>query len=88
MSEAAVYQQITLRTGEAFGTAINPHKFRHSAVTTLALESPEMVRAGALILGHVDYATTDKHYNLARAVDSARRYHDVLEGLVAKRRRR
>jgi integrase len=88
MSEAAVYQQITLRTGEAFGTAINPHKFRHSAATSLALASPEAVRAGAVILGHATFATTERYYNLARAIDAGRRYQDVLEGLVTKRRRR
>ena len=88
MGEAAVYQQIMLRTGEAFGMPINPHRFRHSAATSLALASPVAVRAGAVILGHATFATTERHYNLARAIDAGRRYHDVLEGWVAKRRRR
>ena len=88
MGEAALYQQIVLRTGEAFGTPLNPHRFRHSAATSLALASPEAVRAGAVILGHATFATTERHYNLARAIDAGRRYQDVLEGLVAKRRRR
>ena len=88
MGEAAVYQQITQRTAEAFGTAINPHRFRHSAATSLALASPEAVRAGAVILGHATFATTERHYNLARAIDAGRRYHDVLGGLIGKQRRR
>ena len=88
MGEAAVYQQMTLRTAEAFGTPVNPHRFRHSAATSLALASPEAVRAGAVILGHATFATTERHYNLARAIDAGRRYHDVLEGLIGKQRRR
>ena len=79
MTAAAVYQQIVGRTATAFGIPVNPHLFRHSAATSLALASPEDVRAGALMLGHASYATTERHYNLARAFDAARRYHEVLD---------
>ena len=87
MTAAAVYQQIVGRTRTAFGTSVNPHLFRHSAATSLALASPEDVRAGALMLGHASYATTERHYNLARAFDAARRYHEVLDAKPGKRRR-
>ena len=88
MTAGAIYQQIVERTRTAFGTPVNPHLFRHSAATSLALASPEDVRAGALMLGHASYATTERHYNLARAFDAARRYHEVMEQRKRQRRRR
>lgn len=87
MGEAAVYQQIMLRTEEAFGTPVNPHQFRHCAATSLALASPEAVRAGAVILGHATFATTERYYNLARAIDAGRRYQEAMTKFTAKPRR-
>ena len=88
LGEAAVYQQIMLRTEAAFGRPVNPHLFRHGAMTSLAMASPEDVRAGALILGHTNFATSERYYNLARAFDAARRYQEVMEQGKRQRRRR
>jgi len=52
MTEMAFYQQVSLRTETAFGKAINPHRFRHIAASTLATEDPVHVRVSASILGH------------------------------------
>jgi integrase/recombinase XerD len=87
LSEAAIHQQIVAYTAVEFGEPVNPHRFRHSAATSLALVSPEAVRSGALVLGHTSYATAERHYNLARAVDAGRRYQEVLEANAKKRKR-
>ena len=33
------------------------------------------------VLGHADYRTTERAYNMARALDAARRYQLVLASL-------
>lgn len=88
MSPASIYAQITLHTGKAFGTPVNPHLFRDCAATSLALASPRAVRAGAGVLGHARYDTTQRHYNLACALDVAGRHHAVLQTLRGSAKRR
>src|SRR4051794_18905609 len=88
MSPASIYEQITLHTKTAFGRALNPHLFRDCAATSLAIAAPQAVRAGGLVLGHARYATTERHYNLARAIDAADRHQAVLADLRAPVRRR
>jgi hypothetical protein len=61
--------------------------FRDCGVTSLAVVSPSAVRAGALVLGHTSYATTEKHYNLACAIDAAGRHHAMLHALREPRQR-
>lgn len=88
MGEDAIRQQIVLRTGNAFGTPVNPQLFRHSAATSLAVANPDAVRLGAVILGHATFATTEKHYNLSRTMDASRRYQKVIDDLASRRQRR
>ena len=87
LSEIRIYELIVARTAAAFGAPVNPHLFRHSAATSLALVSPEAVRSGAQVLGHTNYTITQE-YNLARALDAARRYHKVLEANAGKGKRK
>lgn len=79
MTPAGIYRQITTRTRQAFGRSVNPHLFRAAAATSLAVASPEAVRAGALILGHARYATTQRYYNLAQGIEAARSYQRLME---------
>ena len=74
--------QIVARTERAFGRSVNPHLFRDCAATSIAIHDPENIRMAATILGHRCFATTEKHYNMARTLDAGRRYMDV----IAKRR--
>jgi integrase len=83
MSPASVYEQITMRTAQAFGYPINPHLFCDCAATSMALADPSLVRAGAPLLGHASFATTERHYNLARAADAARGHQTVVQALRA-----
>ncbi|MFL5334713.1 MAG: tyrosine-type recombinase/integrase [Geminicoccaceae bacterium] len=83
-----VYRQIVHRTKSAFGLPVNPHLFRDCGATSLALASPQAVRAGAFLLGHASYDTTERYYNLACAIDAASRHHAVLQNLRGPARRR
>jgi hypothetical protein len=40
------------------------------------------VRLAAPLLGHRSFATTERHYNLARAAEAASAWHRVLEGIT------
>jgi hypothetical protein len=39
------------------------------------------VRVAAQVLGHGSFATTERHYNLARGEEAAGRWHQALDGL-------
>ncbi len=60
---------------------VNPHLFRDCAATSLAIEDPAQVRVAAQVLGHGAFATTERHYNLARGQEATESWHRALEGL-------
>ena len=78
MTQMALYNRICARTKDYFGAAINPHLFRDAAATTLAIADPAHVRIAAPLLGHRTFATTERHYRHARALEAHRSYIDVL----------
>jgi integrase/recombinase XerD len=78
MTEMAIYDRIRARTKQAFGEALNPHLFRDAAATTLAIADPEHVRVAAPLLGHRTFATTEKYYQQATAMQAHRTYVAVL----------
>ncbi len=83
MARNTVYGAIVKTTKQLLGVAINPHLFRDCAATTIAIQDPEHIGIASQILGHVDPATTDRHYiqansliagrTLRRSIDSLRR---------------
>jgi integrase/recombinase XerD len=81
MTGMALYDRISLHTRAAFGKPINPHLFRDCAATSLAIEDPAHIRMAATILGHRTLATTERHYNLARSLEAARQWQDVIGDL-------
>jgi integrase/recombinase XerD len=80
MTETAIYDRIGLRTKAAFGCAINPHLFRAAAATTLAIADPEHVRVAGPLLGHRTFATTEKYYQQATAMQAHRAYVAAIFG--------
>jgi integrase/recombinase XerD len=70
--------QIVQRTRVAFGRAVNPHLFRDCIATHIAVHDPKNVRMAATILGHNSFATTERHYNLARMLEAGRSYSEVV----------
>ena len=81
MSDQALYRRITKVTKRRFGVAINPHLFRHCAATTIAIEDPQHVSIAKSLLGHSSLATTEAHYNQARALEAGRVYHAHIREL-------
>jgi integrase/recombinase XerD len=78
MTQMALYDRIRARTKDHFGVAINPHLFRDAAATTLAIADPAHVRVAAPLLGHRTFATTERHYKQARALEAHRTFVDAL----------
>jgi site-specific recombinase XerD len=78
MSQKGLSGRIELRTREAFGKAMSPHRFRDAAATTLAINDPARVRVAAPVLGHRSLATTEKHYIQASGLQAQRSYLEVI----------
>jgi len=68
-------------TRRELGRALNPHIFRKIVATELAIHDPAHVQIAQSLLGHASYETTDRAYNLARALDAARSAHGTLTAL-------
>lgn len=66
-----------------FGHAVNVHLFRDCAATSIANEDPEHTRIGALILGHQNLQTTERHYILANGRSASAGYHDQILSMRA-----
>jgi integrase len=83
MCAMAIYDAVRRRTKQAFGFAVNLHRFRHAAASFWAIHDPANVRAAKDLLGQATFGTTEKHYimaqsrlagrTLARVVDSVRK---------------
>jgi integrase/recombinase XerD len=74
----SVQLQLARHTRMAFGRPINPHLFRDCIATSIAIHDPKHVRMTATILGHNSFATTERHYNLARTLEASRRYGEAV----------
>jgi site-specific recombinase XerD len=78
LAEESIKGAINRRTRHAFGKHIPPHLFRDAAVTSLIQDAPESARLASGVLGHSDVRITEKHYNQAQTIHSARRHADVI----------
>ena len=81
MTGMALYDRIIRQTGRALGKSVNPHLFRDSAATQMALEDPEHIRLAAALLGHRNLTTTERYYNMARSMEAAAHWQDVIRDL-------
>lgn len=84
----SIQLKIVEHTERNFGASVNPHLFRDCAATSIAVNDPDNVRMAATILGHRTFATTERHYNLARSVQAGHAFHAVLKERRRKMRRR
>ncbi len=62
---------------KTFGKAFGPHRFRHAMGTTAPVVDPAHPGVAAAILG-ISGRMVEKHYNLARQEDVARKFHASL----------
>ena len=84
MTEIAIYFRIIRSTRSRFGRAINPHLFRDSAATSIAIEDPDRVHITRSILGHATLRTSERHYNHAQSLKASRRHQQMIQKLRAR----
>jgi integrase/recombinase XerD len=87
MTEMAAYDNICGLTRARFGHAVNPHLFRDSAATSIAIEDPEHVYIVRSILGHSTMQSGERHYIHAQTLPASRRYQQEILKLRAGYRR-
>src|SRR5215469_17035189 len=78
MSSNAIYICVVARTREALGQPINPHLFRDSATTSIAIDDPKHIGIATRLLGHRNQSTTERYYNQARSIEAIRRMQRAL----------
>lgn len=81
LSAKGVGQVVSRRTGRDFGRSVNPHLLRKLVPTELAIRDPAHVGIAQPLLGHAEYRTTERAYNLGRALDAAARHQRLLQNL-------
>jgi site-specific recombinase XerD len=74
MTEIAIYFRIARATRAKFGHEVNPHLFRDSAATSIAVEDPASVQITRSILGHGTLRTSEQFYNHAQSLEALRQY--------------
>ncbi len=84
LAEHTIYITITELTQRAFGTALNPHFFRHIFATSVSLTDPEAIEGARAALGHATRHTTQHHYNRATAFTAARTHAKIVQRLRAR----
>ena len=81
MTEIAIYFRIIKQTKARYGHGVNPHLFRDSAATSIAIEDPGKVLITRNILGHATLRTSEKHYNQATSLQASRQYQEQILAL-------
>jgi hypothetical protein len=61
-------------TRAKFGHMINPHLFRDSAATSIAIEDPKRAYITRSIPGHGTLRTSEQYYNHAQSREALRQY--------------
>jgi len=68
MDDGTIYDMVCRRTREAFGFAVNLHRFRRAGVTFWSIHDPKNVRGTKDLLGHSSFDTmTERFYTMAQS---------------------
>lgn len=76
-----VYFSVTRLTKRLLGGPLNPHLLRDCAASSLAMESADLARAAAPLLGHRHFSTTERYYIQANNLEASRRLNMTLKSL-------
>ena len=80
MTGKALSRRVRQLVSKHLGRAMSLHLFRDfSAATTVALHDSAHIGIVGELLGHARHETSEKHYNQAKGLEAARRYHGLLE---------
>jgi integrase/recombinase XerD len=84
MDDGAIYDMVCRRTREAFGFAVNLHRFRHAGATFWSIQDPTNVRGAKDLLGHASFDMTESFYSMAQSRVAGR----VFAQAISSRARR
>ena len=73
LSGMQIYNQVCEITLRELGVRMNPHVFRDSFTTAVAIDAPEFIGLVPAVLGHT-LETNTRAYNQARGIEASRRY--------------
>jgi len=78
MSQRGIFGRIVEFTAARLSKRMNPHLFRTSAATSVALNDPDHLHINKSNLGHTRIATSERYYNHAQAVGASGCYQDQI----------
>jgi site-specific recombinase XerD len=78
LSPEAIYGRIRGTSERLLGVAINPHLLRDCAATSLSTVSPAAALSAAALLGHRQFATTERYYIRANQLEAGRTINAML----------
>jgi integrase/recombinase XerD len=81
MRGQVIYNAVRRRTRKALGFPINLHRFRRAAATFWSVRDPRNVRGVRDLLGHADFATTEKYYIMAHSRLAGRSLAQTIKGI-------
>jgi site-specific recombinase XerD len=88
LSEAGFYQELRKVTEARLGVAVCPHRFRDSAVTSVALSDPHHFHILLPILQHRSTRTTNRHYNQAQQASAIEKLGKAVVALRQSKKSR
>lgn len=81
LSAGGIYDMVRRCLRERFGKECGLHDFRRAAATFLAIDAPEKIGLIPGVLQHTCPDVGDKHYNLARSMNAARRHSQMINAM-------
>lgn len=87
----SIRENICKFTKQRFGVPVNPHAFRYSGVTTIAIYAPEQMHSVQVVAGHEPgSSTTTDNYNKASSYSVSLEWNSIAEEIrergLARRR--
>ena len=79
MTGKSISRRVRELVTKHLGRPMSLHLFRDSAATTVAVHASAKIGIVGDVLGHTRHETSEKHYNQAKGVEAARRYHGLLK---------
>ena len=87
LTAGQIYSIARAHVHAKFGKAMGLHDFRRAAATFIATDAPAKIGLIPGVLQHASPDVSEQHYNLARSVESGRRFAAHLARTRAKLRR-
>lgn len=81
-SETSIRENICKYTKAKFDEPVNPHAFRYSAITTIAIHAPEQMHAAQVVAGHSPGSrSTEENYNKANDYRASRDWNTLADAI-------